>query len=60
QGYYDRLLAEVRSECQLIGVGFESQIFAEIPMGEHDVYLDGVLTEERFCRGRGRGAGCST
>jgi 5-formyltetrahydrofolate cyclo-ligase len=55
QGYYDRLLAEVRPDCELIGVGFESQIFDEIPMGRFDVCLDGIITEQRFYRGTGRG-----
>jgi 5-formyltetrahydrofolate cyclo-ligase len=54
RGYYDRLLAEVRADCKLIGVGFESQIFDTIPMDEHDIYLDGVITEKQFYRGNGR------
>lgn len=56
QGYYDRLLAEVRPDCALIGVGFECQIFDQIPMDEHDIYLDGILTENRFYKGIGRQA----
>lgn len=55
QGYYDRLLAEVRPDCELIGVCFESQIFEAIPMGPLDIALDGVLTEQHFYRGKGRG-----
>ncbi|MGH8549337.1 MAG: 5-formyltetrahydrofolate cyclo-ligase [Methylococcales bacterium] len=54
QGYYDRLLAAVRPDCELIGVGFESQIFEEIPMGSFDIRLDGVITEKHFYPGKGR------
>ncbi len=56
RGYYDRLLAEVRPDCQSIGVGFESQIFDDIPMDRFDIYLDGVITEAHFYRGKGHGA----
>lgn len=56
QGYYDRLLVEVRPDCELLGVGFESQIFEEIPMGPLDIYLDGVITETRFYTGKRSGA----
>lgn len=54
QGYYDRLLAEVRPDCELIGVGFECQIFKQIPMNKQDIYLDGVITERSFYKGIGR------
>jgi len=57
KGYYDRLLYEVRPDCELIGAGFQAQIFEQIPMDDHDVYLDGVLTETHFYRGKGRGFG---
>lgn len=52
QGYYDRLLATVRPDCRLYGVGYESQLFGEIPMGAQDVYLDGVITEKSVYYGR--------
>ncbi|MGH8477057.1 MAG: 5-formyltetrahydrofolate cyclo-ligase [Methylococcales bacterium] len=50
RGYYDRLFAEVRPDCPVSGVGFESQIFAEIPMDRFDIHLDGVMTEAHFYR----------
>ena len=57
KGYYDRLLHEVRHDCELIGAGFQAQVFEQVPMDDHDVYLDGVLTETGFYRGKGRGPG---
>ncbi len=47
-GYYDRLLAEVRNDCVLIGIAYEAQLFDEVPMDEHDVYMDFVLTEKQL------------
>lgn len=46
KGYYDKLLKNVRPGCRLIGVAFESQIFEQIPMHEHDVWMDQVVTEQ--------------
>jgi 5-formyltetrahydrofolate cyclo-ligase len=42
RGYYDRLLAEVRGiKC---GLGFDEQIKPKIPVEQHDVLLDCVVT----------------
>ena len=54
KGYYDRLLAEVRPDAPLVGIAFECQIFPEIPVAPHDVFMDMVLTEKQLYRGRGR------
>lgn len=54
QGYYDRLLALVRPDTRLIGVGFQCQIFNHVPMDRFDVHLDGVITESAHYCGRGR------
>jgi 5-formyltetrahydrofolate cyclo-ligase len=56
RGYYDRLLRRARSETPVVGLGFECQIFAEVPMLDHDVFVDKVITEKRiYTRGeRGR------
>lgn len=56
KGYYDRLLTRVRSDAPLIALAFECQMFPEIPVAPHDVFMDGVLTERQFYRGRGRSA----
>lgn len=46
-GYYDRALARIRgdSHTTFLGVGFAIQIIERVPMGAHDVRVDGVLTE---------------
>lgn len=58
KGYYDRLLAHARHDCPLVGVAFDCQLFEEIPMLDHDIYLDKVVTESTIYKGKGRvGAG---
>lgn len=54
QGYYDRLLQRVRSDCPLIGVCYESQLLPNLAMGPHDVSMDWVVTEADVYVGRGR------
>ena len=54
KGYYDRLLAGVRPDASLVGVAFDCQVFPEIPVAPHDVFMDAVLTESRHVIGRGR------
>ncbi len=55
KGYYDRLLANARPDAPLVALGFECQIFASIPVAEHDVFMDAVITETRTIPGNGRG-----
>jgi len=54
KGYYDRLLTGVRPGTPLIGVAFDCQVFEEIPVAPHDVFMDAVLTETRLIRGTRR------
>ncbi len=54
KGYYDRLLARVRPDAPLVAIAFDCQIFDEIPVAPHDVFMDQVLTESRLLRGIGR------
>ncbi|MCX7427588.1 MAG: 5-formyltetrahydrofolate cyclo-ligase [Planctomycetia bacterium] len=54
QGYYDRLLKHARPDATLVALAFECQMFAEIPVGPHDVVVDWVITEEHVYQGRGR------
>ena len=44
-GWYDRFLADVRPECRTIGVGFVEQIVDALPVEDHDIRLDHVVTE---------------
>lgn len=54
KGYYDRLLPRIRCDAPLIAVAFECQLFPEIPMLEHDVFMDRVITEKTIYPGRER------
>lgn len=53
-GYYDRLLQSVRKDAVVAGVCYESQIFSNLPMAAHDVYMDRVITEKNVYIGKGR------
>ncbi len=54
QGYYDRLLKQVRPDAPLIALAFECQIFPQLVVGPHDVSMDKVITEKAVYVGRGR------
>jgi len=54
QGYYDRLLEKARPDCPLIALCYESQLFDEILVAPHDVYMDKVVTEDAVYDGIGR------
>jgi 5-formyltetrahydrofolate cyclo-ligase len=54
KGYYDRLLSNARADAPLVGMAFDCQLFDEIPVASHDVFMDIVLTESREFTGRGR------
>jgi 5-formyltetrahydrofolate cyclo-ligase len=55
KGYYDRLLFRAKPDAPLVALAFDCQIFDEIPVAPHDVFMDLVLTESRSIAGRGRG-----
>lgn len=44
-GYYDKLLEHARPDCPLVALAFECQFFPEIPVQEHDVFMDKIITE---------------
>ena len=54
KGYYDRLLGDVRPDAPLVALAFDCQIFEEIPVAPHDVFMDLVVTESRIIKGMGR------
>ncbi|MFN0017049.1 MAG: 5-formyltetrahydrofolate cyclo-ligase [Pirellulaceae bacterium] len=54
QGYYDRLLERVRPDCPLIGLCYECQLFDDLIVGPHDVFMDKVVTELAVYEGQGR------
>lgn len=55
KGYYDKLLEHARPDTPLIALAFECQIFEQIPVAEHDVFMDKVITENNIYQGLGRG-----
>ena len=54
KGYYDKMLEHARPDTPLIALAFECQLFDEIPMQDHDVFMDKVITEKAAYEGRGR------
>lgn len=50
KGYYDKLLEHRRPETPLVALAFECQLFPEIPMHEHDIFMDLILTESASYR----------
>jgi len=56
QGYYDRLLTGAASGPLLVGLAFQCQMFPRVPLEDHDVLMDYVVTEDRVYSG-GRGVG---
>src|SRR4051794_26541430 len=56
KGYYDKLLEHARPDTPLVALAFECQMFPEIPVGAHDVFMDRIITEKAIHAGRGRAA----
>ena len=54
KGYYDKLLEHARPDTPLIALAFECQLFDEIPVAEHDVFMDKIITENCVYNGKGR------
>lgn len=55
KGYYDKLLQHARTNAPLIALAFECQLFVEIPVADHDIFMDKLITEDHVYPGRGRG-----
>lgn len=49
-GYYDRLLAECRSDCTTIGITWSERILDRIPRQAHDVQVAYLATEDGVSR----------
>lgn len=54
KGYYDKLLEHAHPDCPLAALAFECQMFPEIPMQDHDIFMDLVITESAIYNGVGR------
>lgn len=46
-GFYDRFLSVVPDDVIRIGLAFDFQMMHELPVEEHDIPMDIVITEER-------------
>ena len=54
KGYYDKLLQHARPDAPLVALAFECQLFPEIPVASHDIFMDQVITEAATYQGKGR------
>ncbi|TWU21487.1 5-formyltetrahydrofolate cyclo-ligase family protein [Novipirellula galeiformis] len=54
KGYYDRLLEHAKPETLLVSLAFECQMFDDVPMQRHDIFMDKVVTEKCVYEGIGR------
>jgi len=48
KGYYDRLLSSLHPRPYLIGVTVDRRVVDQLPMNDHDVWMDAVATETGF------------
>jgi len=46
-GYFDKYLASISAESVVAGLAYERQVVTQLPVEDHDVPLDVVVTEER-------------
>lgn len=44
-GFYDRFLLKTRKNSKKIGLVYKFQVFPEVPTEEHDVFIDGIITD---------------
>ena len=49
-GYYDRFLRKLRPDLITIGLSYEMQLFESIPIEEHDIRLDYIVTENKIIK----------
>jgi len=54
KGYYDKLLQHARKDAPLVALAFECQMFPEIPVAPHDIFMDMIITEMAEYPGKGR------
>jgi len=46
KGYFDRLLSDSGAGLAKIGLAYECQVFNELPVADHDVSMDSIVTEQ--------------
>jgi len=47
-GTYDRLIPDLPATTRKVGLAFEDQIIAQVPMETHDKHVDIIITEKRI------------
>lgn len=47
-GYYDRFLGTEAPKAVRVGLAYELQMVAQVPLEQHDQFMDFVLTEKQF------------
>lgn len=47
-GYYDMFLKNIRHDCVKIGLAFEMQIIEDLPIENHDIPVDIIITEKQI------------
>lgn len=55
KGYYDKLLEHAREDTPLVALAFDCQLFDEVPVESHDVFMDKVVTETATYGGKSNG-----
>lgn len=51
-GYYDRMLAGVSGRVPIVGLAFELQLVKEVPVGDHDVKVNWIVTDKKMIKCR--------
>jgi 5-formyltetrahydrofolate cyclo-ligase len=47
-GYYDRIIPDLSLTTRKVGLAFEGQMVAQVPMESHDKHVDIIITEQRI------------
>jgi 5-formyltetrahydrofolate cyclo-ligase len=51
-GYYDRFITRLRRSATTVGFAFDDQIVESVPVNDHDVSVDLLVTDRRVTRTR--------
>lgn len=47
-GYYDQLIPLMKATVPKIALAFDLQIIDSLPVEDHDIRIDGIITESKF------------
>lgn len=50
--YYDRLLGSLKKRPPLVAVAYEEQVVEDVPVVDHDVRVDMIVTDKRVINGK--------